>query len=195
MQLTQRGCKCKWLRFAKGQQRGFTVHPESTYAAKNCSINVKIKKLSLSKWKGFVPLFLNDCTISFLMRSMHVHKDNLLPSCCQRHFKNVSKSRSFASRINKAKQGKGYCICAPCWHHKTRILVPAKQAEDLLKTQWTPLQTRPMLQANCTRSPKNLPFQPHTQAKPVEKTLISKVILICDTDQQKALARNATKSL
>lgn len=66
MQLTQRGCKRKWLRFAKGQHRGFTVHPESTYAAKNCSTNVKIKKLSSYKSKGFVPLFLNDCTISFL---------------------------------------------------------------------------------------------------------------------------------
>lgn len=120
-------------------------------------------------------------------------KANLLPSCCQRHFKNVSKARS--SRINKAKQGKGYCICAPCWHHKTKILVPAKQAEDLLKIQQTPLQTRSMLQANCTKSPQNLPFQLHTQPKPVEEILISKVILKCDTDQQTARPTNAPKSL
>lgn len=63
MWLIQRGSKCKRLRFAKGQNRGFTVHPAGTYTAWNCSINVKIKKLILSKRKDFVTLLLKDCTI------------------------------------------------------------------------------------------------------------------------------------
>lgn len=139
---------------------------------------------TVPKWLHYFFLWRGACMCT---------KGNLLPSCCQRHFKNVSKSKSFASRINKAKQDKGYCICAPCWQHKTRILVPPKQADDLLKTQ-IPLQTTSMLQANCTKSPQNLPFQLHAQAKPVEETLISTVISKRDTGQQTALHTNAPKS-